>query len=92
MKNDLIEYFIGEKATIIVSEEDEETYELEGIIIDFNLEEYEVTLFENDGRIITYGLENGTQELFIDDHKNIRKKILSTPKPKKYNKFENIDI
>jgi len=92
MKNNLIEYFIGEKATLIVSEEDEEDYELEGIIIDINLEKYEVTFLENDGRLITYPLKNDSTELFIDNHKNIRNKILNTPKPKKLNKFENIDV
>ena len=82
MNNDLIEYFIGEKATF---------GEAKGIIIKLDLEKYEVTFLNDDGRIVTY-LLSGTNQLFINDHKNIRNKILSTPKPKKLNKFENIDV
>jgi hypothetical protein len=92
--NNILDFFIGEKITIKYYPDGEENEPsskiIKGILINFDFNKYEATILRNDGCFLVYEL--GKNRVFIDNHENIGIKILNTPKPKKYNKFENIDV
>ena len=92
MKNNLIKYFIGEKITIEHYPKGEfSDKSTKGILINFNFKRHELTILREDGFLVIYPIDY-KNKLFIDNYKDIRNKILSTLKPKKLNRFENIEI
>ncbi len=93
MSNNILDFFIGEKITLKYYPDGIENdckSELKGILINFNFDKNETTILRDDGFLLVYEL--GKNYIFVDNYENIRTKILNIPKPKKLNKFENMDI